>query len=236
MLKNKTADLLAQGATWVRISIDAANPELYAKTRAVSKRDFGKVCNNIKSFASIKRRDCELGINYIVNENNSGDVYTFLELARNLGVNHVKVSECVVSTKGEDNNRYQAPFLNSVKEQIIKAKDTLTNNHFAIIDKFHDFDDMYEKSYTRCPFIQFLTIIAADCNVYTCQDKAYTTSGKLGSIKDKSFKEMWCSDETQERLLSLNPSLECDHHCAQHGKNLMLLDYLDIDKDHLEFV
>lgn len=236
MLKNKTAELLAKGASWVRISMDAADPELYAKTRGVSQEEFGKVCDNIKNFAAIKRKECELGINFIVNENNHGDVYRFLELAKNLGANHVKFSECVVSTKGEENNCYQHPFFNFVKEQITKAKGTLADEHFTIIDKFHDFDDKYEKPYNRCPFIQFLTVIAADCNVYTCQDKAYTTSGKLGSLKDNSFKEMWYSTETQERLLHFSPLLECNHHCVQHGKNVILLDYLETNKDHLEFV
>jgi len=236
LLKDKMAELLAEVATWVRVSMDSVSAELYAQTRGVAEDEFEKVCSNIKNFAAIKSENCELGINFIVNEKNHSDVFTFLECAKGWGVNHVKVSECVVSTNGKENNLYHTSFFDSVKEQIIKAKEALEGTNFKIIDKFHDFDDKYEKPYSWCPFIHFLTVIAADCNVYTCQDKAYTRSGKLGSLRDKSFKKMWYSDETKERLLNINPSQVCSHNCVQHRKNLMLIDYFETDSGHLEFV
>jgi hypothetical protein len=72
--------------------------------------------------------------------------------------------------------------------------------------------------------------------VYTCQDKAYTNSGLLGSIRERSFAEFWAGDDLRQALLRLNPSCDCRHHCVAHAKNLMLLDYLQADRDHLDFV
>jgi len=87
-----------------------------------------------------------------------------------------------------------------------------------------------------CPYLQFLTVIGADCMVYTCQDKAFTKSGTLGSIKDRSFKDFWFSAENKKRLFELDPSKECTHHCVSHGKNLAIMDLLSIDPDHGTFV
>jgi hypothetical protein len=81
-----------------------------------------------------------------------------------------------------------------------------------------------------------LTVIGADLNVYTCQDKAYTTGGLLGSIKGRSFRDLWLGDELRQRLRALDPAKDCRHHCVAHGKNLMLLDYLSADEEHLDFV
>jgi len=82
----------------------------------------------------------------------------------------------------------------------------------------------------------FLTVIGADCKVYTCQDKAFTEAGTLGSIKERSFREFWFSEENRQRLFSLNPSVECSHHCVTHSKNEAIIDLLSIDPDHGVFV
>jgi hypothetical protein len=158
---------------------------------------------------------------------------------KNLGVNNVKIGECVVSVNVEENRRYFTPFLNSAKKQINKAFLELASKNFIIFDRLSELDkknNNYKKNYTRCPFIQCMTIIAADMNVYTCQDKAYTKKGKLCSIKYKRFREAWFSIENKKRLEKLNPSKVCIHHCTQHRKNLMLFEYFDTNNSHVEFV
>jgi len=238
-LKGEIAGTISHLASWVRISMDAADAKTYAGIRSVDLNEFDKVCTNIKAFSKMANRNCELGINFIVTKSNHRDTYKFLELMKNLGVNHVKVSECVVSTKGEENVRYFSSMIKPVREQMARAFSNLVDDNFTIIDKFASFDDKsnnYLKEYTQCPMIQSLIVIAADMNVYTCQDKAYTKSGKVGSIKNMSFKEFWSSSQVEKRILGLNPSVECNHHCTQHLKNLDLLEYMEARSSHLEFV
>lgn len=239
LLTGEPADVLGERATWVRISMDAANSADYARVRGVSQNEFDKVCTNIRSFANSKGAGCVLGVNYIVTRENAGQTLEFLKHMRGLGVDHVKVSGVVVSTEPEQNAEYLKPFYESVKEQIARGASELAGDSFGVVDKFHLPDSAqegFERGYTRCPFAQCLTVIAADQNVYTCQDKAYTTSGLLGSIAGRRFKDLWASDELRRKLLALNPSTDCRHHCVAHGKNLSLLDFLDADEEHLDFV
>ncbi|MFH1673085.1 MAG: radical SAM protein [Pseudomonadota bacterium] len=235
-LSGEVAEVLAEGASWVRVSIDAADGETLAKTRNISPGEFDRIVHNIEEFADNKHADCELGINFIVTKLNCDSVYNFIKFMKEKGVNHVKVSECVVSTKGVDNNEYHKEHINKVLAQINRAEDELSNDTFKVVNKFHDFDDKYEKQYATCPFITFLNVIAADLTVYTCQDKAYTETGILGSLKDKPLAELWTSNEYKQALRTVNPSKICNHHCVQHGKNLAILDYMSSDKRHLEFV
>jgi len=239
LLRGDVAERLARGATWVRVSMDAADRELYAATRNVRPEEFDRVCENVQTFAAIDGRTCVLGLNLIVTRENNGDVTAFLRMAKELGADHVKISGAVVSTKPSENAAYLAPFHHTVKDQIAEATAGLADDSFAVIDKFHAPDsdaESFERSYTCCPFARCLTVIAADQNVYTCQDKAYTTAGLLGSVRDRSFKDLWFSGEVERRLAQLNPSTDCRHHCVAHGKNLMLLDYLRADQEHLDFV
>ena len=69
--------------------------------------------------------------------------------------------------------------------------------------------------------------------MYTCQDKAYTALGDLGSIKDISFKKSWFSEETRNKIYKLNAQVSCSHHCISHSKNILIHEYLNLNEDHL---
>ena len=86
-----------------------------------------------------------------------------------------------------------------------------------------------------CPYLQILPVIGADLNVYPCQDKAYNIEdGLMGSIKSQRFKEFWFSHK--DKFFKINPSIHCSHHCVANAKNKLILDYLNIDEEHLDFV
>lgn len=236
MLKGEVADILARTASWVRVSIDSTDGPTLEKSRGVKPDEFDRIIQNIRSFSKMKHPDCELGINFIITRDNAGDVYRFIGLMKDSGADHVKISECIVSTNGDENKRYHSGHFDAVMAAIHRAEDTLADSSFHVINKFHDFDDKFEKKYRSCPFIHFLNVIAADQHVYSCQDKAYTDSGILGSLENMSLAELWASEGYRQKLAAINPSRHCDHHCVAHGKNMTLHDYLSTDKRHLEFV
>ena len=82
----------------------------------------------------------------------------------------------------------------------------------------------------------FLTVIGADRKVYSCEDKAYTESGLLGSITERGFRDFWFSDDNRRRLFAFDPSRSCPHHCVAHAKNLAIHEVLRLDPDHASFV
>ena len=233
-LKGKVADAFAEHGTWIRISIDGWDAASYAKYRSVSETEFAKVMGNIGEFAK-RGSDCVLGASLIIDQTNAHKVAYLSGVLKDAGVSHAKISGCVVSNDGRENNDYHAKIADTVRDQIAKARD-LEDGAFAVIDHYHALSDRFEKPYSWCPFIHFLTVIAADSMVYTCQDKAYTKGGMLGSIADRGFRDLWFSEETRKNLRAVNPSRHCRHHCIAENKNRMLLDFLGTDPDHAAFV
>lgn len=233
-LKGKMADAFAEYGTWVRVSTDAWDDASFSESRGIKGGEFTKLLQNMKDF-SARGSKCVLGISFIVDEKNCTHLYDVCKMFKDAGVNHVKFSGVVVSNSGAENNAYHDRIRDVVTEQINKSK-TLADDKFGVINHYHELDDRFQKDYTICPYLQFLTVIGADCVVYTCQDKAFTESGTLGSIKDRRFKDFWFSEENRKRLFELDPSKECTHHCVSHGKNLALMDILSIDPDHGPFV
>lgn len=231
MLKGEVAKIFAQHGTWLRISIDGWDNQSYSTYRNVPEGEFEKVMKNIENFKKIKGK-CYLGISIIVNKENASHIYELIKRLKNIGVDSVKVSPCIVSNSGKENNDYHMPIFNIVKEQISKAK---TSNGFEIYDAYHEQLETFKKDYTWCPYLQILPIIGADMNIYSCQDKAYNLDqGLIGSIKKKKFKEFWFSDKN--KFFKINPSLHCNHHCVANAKNKSILDYLNANKEHLDFV
>jgi len=233
-LRGKRAEVLARHATWVRVSIDGWDGPSYAEYRGVDEDEFGKVIANLTAFSALGS-DCVLGASIIVDKRNAAHIAELVQILKGTGVAHAKISACVVSNEGAENNAYHAEFADVVRDQIAIARE-LAEDGFEVIDHYHELAERFDKDYESCPFLQFLTVIGADGKVYTCQDKAYTKSGTLGSIKDRSFREFWYSDDNKRAMQALDPSVVCSHHCVAESKNRLLHDYLDSDPAHRPFV
>ena len=233
-LKGRMAEAFAEHATWVRVSVDAWDNASYSASRKIKDGSFTKLLENIRNFVDTGTK-CTLGISFIVSEDNYDHLYEACSQFRDAGVHHIKISGAVISNDLDENNVYHGKIRKSVDAEIGRAV-ALNDSGFKIVNHYHELEDRFEKDYDICPFLQFLTVIGADCQVYTCQDKAFNTAGLLGSIKDRSFKEFWFSDENLKNIYALDPSKSCSHHCVAHSKNMALLSLLDLDPDHASFV
>ncbi len=233
-LDGEVAEIFAHKGTWLRVSMDGWDNESYASYRGVSKDEFSKVMSNMENFKKLGG-GCFLGVSLIVDKMNSAHVYDSISRLKSTGVDSVKVSPCIVSNDGPENNEYHRTVFNNVKEQIKKAVQDLSDDKFEIFDAYHELDEKFDKEYTWCPYLQVLPVIGADLNIYPCQDKAYNIEEALvGSIKNQRLKDFWFNDKS--KFYKINPSIVCNHHCVANNKNKIVLDYLNADKEHLGFV
>lgn len=233
-LEGEIAEIFAYRAKWLRISIDGWNDESYSFYRGVKKGEFTKVMNNMENFKRFGG-GCYLGVVIIVDKNNALHIYEFIKRLKDAGVDSVKISPCIVSNDGIENNKYHQPIFGKVKEQVKGAMANLKDEKFEIFDAYHELDEKFKKDYAWCPYLQILPVIGADLNIYPCQDKAYNLEeGLIGSIKNQRFREFWFSNKNQ--FFKINPSIHCNHHCVANSKNKMILEYLNADLEHLTFV
>jgi MoaA/NifB/PqqE/SkfB family radical SAM enzyme len=233
-LTGKMADAFAKYGTWIRISIDASDDKSYAKARGISEGKFTKVVKNMKEFTS-RDTNCVLGISFIVSDSNYENLYEACSIFKDAGVDHVKFSGVVTSNDLSEVNQYHRKIMSKVREQIEKSKE-LEAVDFHVIDRYHELNERFDKKFTTCPNLMYLTVIGADQGVYSCHDKAYTETGFLGSLASKSFKEFWFSDENRDRIFGLDPSKSCGHHCTANRKILAMHEIMSMDENHEVFV
>ena len=144
---------------------------------------------------------------------------------------------------------YHAPMIDSVLEQIKRAREELEDENFKIYDTYkNDFEltSKDERKYEKCFIMQIVPVIGADSVVYFCHDKTYTKNGALGSLKARSFKDLWFSEEAGRIFDTINPKFACRHHCTYDSRNLLAKEILDNfdsidnfkpeDEKHMNFI
>jgi MoaA/NifB/PqqE/SkfB family radical SAM enzyme len=234
-LKGVNAELLSR-AKWVRISLDSASSSTFKKIRHVKKSFFYELLNNIEKFSNMKNSNCEFGINFVVNHLNAEEVFDSAKLYRDLGVNHIKFTPRWIEG---DWLGYHSPFMKSVLHQIETARSELETSNFSVYDTYDNDLNMTgvkERKYKKCYIMQITPVIAADSNVYFCHDKTYTNKGLLGSIKDKSFKQLWFSEESKKIFNGMDPSIWCKHHCTYDFRNILIDNFIKLNEVHNNFI
>ncbi len=234
LLEGEAAEIFSNHGTWLRVSMDGWDEKSYSFYRKTPKGEFKKILCNMENFKK-KGGKCYLGAVLVIDKNNYPHIYNMVKRLKSIGVDSVKIAPCIVSNEIRENNKYHNPFFKEAQKQINKATKELKEDNFEVYDSYHKMSGKFKKNYTWCPYIQILTVIGADLNIYTCQDKAYNlSSGLIGSIKNKRFREFWFADKN--KFFKLNPSIQCQHHCISNKKNELILEYLDADPLHLPFV
>lgn len=233
-LKGEKAEILAN-AKWVRISSAEIDAETFAEVRKRPESWFYDLIENIRNFAKIKNHDCELGINFAVYKKNADKVYTAIKYFKGLGVNHIKITPCWFPNFLE----YHKDTRDSVIKQIAKAREEFEDGSFQIYDTYeNDFKltGINERTYHKCFVMQTIPVIGADSKVYFCHDKTYSKNGALGSIKERSFKDLWFSEEAAKIFRNFDSKEGCKHHCTYDSRNLFIADILcnlDNLKNHM---
>lgn len=232
-LAGEIAELFACHATWIRVSLDGWDDESYAAYRNCPDGEFTRIIGNMRAFTRLSG-GCYLGVCIVVDQRNCRHLHRLIQFLHDTGVNSVKVAPCIVSNDGRENNAYHQPIFATVKEQLARARTDFGNAAFEIFDSYHTQLETFAKSYDWCPYLQIVPVVGADLNVYSCHDKAYNRAGLLGSIRDQRLADFWFGGKN--KFFEIDPSRDCDHHCVVDCSNRLVLDYLQADARHLEFV
>ncbi len=233
LLSGEIAELFSHNGTWIRISMDGWDDRSYVEYRGCRFGEFSNIISNMEQFKKIGG-PCYLGVNIVVDQKNCDYLYGLISHLKDIGVDSVKTSPCIVSNSGIKNNQYHSGIYSKVKEIIQKAKADFEKPGFELFDSYHGQLETFEKQYDWCPYIQLVPVIGADLNLYSCHDKAYSRSGIIDNLNDKSLQDAWFSD--QKKFFRIKPCRDCNHHCVSNEKNQLILEYLQADSNHLDFV
>lgn len=223
----------AAGASWIRISLDAATAATYAKVKRSSPNSFDAVIRNIEKLIKHKG-DTVVGIGFVVQEHNYHEILAAASLARNLGVDNIRISAAFTPA----GIFYFSAFEAEAREQAALASE-LSTDEFRVFNLFNErIGELFSgaQAYEYCHYKDLVPYIGADGKVYSCCAKSYTDQGLMGDIRESSFKDFWQGPDKQKRYKLHDPRLVCRHPCMFEKKNQFLGYCALADPRHVEFV
>lgn len=200
-LERRIGSEVIQRLSWLRISVDAATPDTFAKVRPAykgdlerSKKNFKNVIDSIRWAVALKKStgsQIVIGVGFVTQEENWPELADFVRLARDLGVDNVRISGAFTPQGDAYHAGYREKALALEREAAALATPT-----FAVYARFAEkLDDLQARpDYKDCWYQQFTTYIGGDGNLYRCCVQAYNRQGLIGNIAEAGgFKALWDS-------------------------------------------
>lgn len=225
---------------WVRFSLDAATPEVYAANRRIKGERMHRVTANIKALTDARKQyiasgsKCDLivGVGFVLNKDNWWEAAACARLAKSLGADNIRIS----AVFQPDDDSYFADFYEGALAQCKEARQ-LEGDGFRVFDNFGDrYQDLVDKNPTHsfCGYQQFTTYVGADESNFRCCLLAYSERGTIGSLKNQRLKDLWASDAKREDFEKFDAT-QCER-CMFGGKLRTILYAIDPNPQHANFV
>lgn len=202
LTEEKACDLL-NSCVWIRISLDAASRELYAKRHGTREENFDKVLQNISNLIKIKKiikSQCTIGIGYLTDIDSiiNNDIEKAAELANWLGADYIQ---------------YRPLHINNIKEYlnqdvVYKKILQLAKKHSIVLFSAPKYENINERNFGRnydlCYGHQFASVIGADKKMYLCCHMRANQRYCLGDLKKDTFFDIWNSDQRKKVIQNIN--------------------------------
>jgi MoaA/NifB/PqqE/SkfB family radical SAM enzyme len=208
---------LKKAATYVRFSLDAADPALHAHLHGND--DHGRVIANLHALAAADG-PCTVGTGYFINADNVHDLVECGRLVKSAGADYIQYkSYSGVAIEPDLHEK----MLTGLAEALALDDDGFDVH---IVKRIFDNNTHQVRGYTRCHWQQFKPVIGADGNVFLCAQKRTRTddgdgiAGVIGNIYENTFEEIWRGEQRAKVLQELRLR-DCPF-CVHHDQNQLL--------------
>ena len=233
------SDECMEALTWIRFSVSAGTSECYQKIHRGLPGDFERVLENLNHAVELKRKknlSTTLGVQMLLIPENLGEVMELAKIMKEIGVDYFTVkpysqhpkSFCTVDT-GFDYEKF------TYLEQELNE---LSSDSYQIFFRTKAMNKKKQsKAYSKCLGLPFFTYIDASARVWPCI--AFLGDSKLcyGSLKEKSFVEIWEGKhraDIVEKFNNMDISI-CRELCRLDEIN-SYLDQLRNPGEHVNFI
>lgn len=239
ILLHKVISIISDSCSWVRVSWDAGNSEVY-ETMHHGKNFFDQIVKNTKKLARCAKGT--VGVSFIVMESNITDISKATKIARDIGCDFIQFKPQYTPLKS--NKRiidYYANNLSAViTDELLKAKESeddyfavLTTNSLNATINEQPLDQ--NRSYSYCAAQQFVSLINPN-GVYVCPNWRGAQEKSVGNIMTDSLADIWKSDRRKEVINQLDPLKECNLNCLRHNVNVFINGLLTAKKMGLDLL
>ncbi len=241
LLNPKIAPPLLATSQWIKISINGAKAETYAKIHRCQESDFQQTIDNLTAAVQIRKAHgykCTLGMQLLLLPDNHHEAELLAQLAREIGMDYLVIKPYsqhpLSKTRIYENIKY------SDFEYLEEKLQQYNTESFRVIyrsQSMRQWDDSGH-TYQHCLALPFWSYIDTGGNVWGCSmflgdDKFY-----YGNINEQAFAEIWHGEKRQKSLDMVHNHMDsslCRVNCRMDKINQYLWE-LRHPPEHVNFI
>ena len=190
--------------SWIRISVDAASPEVHLQIHKGKESDFLTIHSNIVEATRIKNTyqySVTIGVQLVIIPENVSEIISFTRIFAESGVDNVQIKPYSQHPLSRNRFYLDPQSLAGIEEEVR----SFNQENFQVLFRSGTIDRLLEeRNYDTCYGLSFYTLIEADGSVIPCnlfhENREYTH----GNIIDHSFTDVWEGLQRKAVLNKLN--------------------------------
>lgn len=241
LLKKDIIDSVLPDTEWIKVSINGATKETYAKISRCSPDKFENVIENMIYAAKLKKDkgySCTLGMQLLLLPDNYHETVALAKLAREIGMNYLVIKP--YSQHPQSKTTKYSTIKYSQYEYLYDELKEFNDDDFSVIFRIRTMKkwDMAGKLYNQCLALPFWSYIDAGGNVWGCLEYLGDENFLYGNIYEQTFKEIW---ESGKRFRSLSwvkekmDASKCRINCHMDEINRYLWELKSLP-EHVNFI
>lgn len=239
LIDDNTAGTLLKNCTWIRVSLDAASPEVYSLSHGMDSKYFERVVENIKLLVRKKKDEihsCTIGVGFITFSEVAKDIYPFAQLCGSLDVDYAQYRPMLKSFRQKDID-YTKEGQKKIIVEIEKSLSLSTDGYNVLYSK-HKYDLMNNgqvlRNYRICYGHHFAAVVCADMKMYICCHTRGVDKYCIGDLSKMSLAEIWHSEQRGKAYQNIKLE-ECPPLCRCDSFNTVLWN-IKQEKVHKNFL
>lgn len=227
--------------TWIKVSINAATKETYAKIHRTSEEDFNRVIKNIAKaveFRAKERLSSTIGMQLILLPENINEAVLLAKTAKELGADYLVIKSYSQHLKSI--TQVYKEFKYSDYLHLDEEFKKLSDGRFNVIFRSNAMKKLEEgkRRFERCQALPFWSYIDAGGGVWACSAYLGDERFLIGNIMHDTFEEIWHGERRKHIMEYAAKALdtrECRKNCRMDEVNRYLWD-LKNPNLHVNFI
>lgn len=241
LFKKEIADAILANTEWIKISINGATPDTYAKIHQCNPTDFGKVIKNMTYAANIRRQNgwrCTLGMQLLLFPENHCEAVPLAKLARDIGLDYLVVKP--YSQHPQSKTTKYSDIKYADYEYLGQQLEELNSDDFNVIFRIRTMKkwDDPRHNYSCCLALPFWSYIDSGGNVWGCSMFMGDERFLYGNIYQQSFRQIWQGKKRLDSIQYTQTELDtsnCRVNCRMDEINRYLWELKNVP-EHVNFI
>lgn len=229
--------------SWIKFSVDAGTPEIYADVHKVPEKFFNKTLNSINEAVKVKNDyglDVTIGVQFIIIEENIEDIEKAIKLFSQTGINYLVLKPYSFHPQmlNKKNIIYTEETLNFIGNIVSRYK---SKTKMDIIFRKNALKKYMEaiKDYNHCYALPFWGYISSKGDFYTCSVFIGDENFKAGNIYEEDMKTIILGEKRKKSIIYGEKDLIIEDRCRLNCRMARVNEFLEClnnKPDHINFI